>query len=220
MFRLIDRLRADTWCCLFVIYLRYLIGGAFVYAGWGKFWGGRFMPAGTLSVPPEGALPIDLFFEVLYRSGIWWQFLGGGQVLAGALLLTQRFSALGAVMFLPVSLNIFIITISMDFHGTPLITGLLVLANLGLLLWDYRRFGPLVSSNLATQHTLDLPSDQLGWPRYWLGLGTLLLLASLSFGNRESPIGWFVVSMLAGLAGICGYWVLQRRQSGQAVPSK
>ena len=66
--------------------------------------------------------PIDSawhMFETLYRSGLWWKFLGLGQIIAGLLLMTQRFSKLGALMFLPIIANVFVITVSYDFRGTP-----------------------------------------------------------------------------------------------------
>ncbi|GAB3893638.1 hypothetical protein [Spirosoma agri] len=212
MFRLIDALRSKTWACLFVIFLRYLIGGAFVYAGWGKALGGRFMPAGTLQLPPDHGISIDLFFEALYRTGIWWNFLGVGQVIAGALLVTQRFATLGAVAFLPISLNVFVITISMDFHFTPVLTGLIVAANLGLLLWDYQKIAPLFYPNRAGEMLIQLRSDQLGSPGYWQGLGLLILLTSSLFGNRENALVWFPLCLAEGLLGLVGFFIVNRRQ--------
>lgn len=207
----IDQLREKTGVVIFVIYLRYLIGGAFIYAGLGKAMGERFMPAGSLQIPPTG-ITIDVFFETLYRAGMWWQFLGWGQLGAGFLLVTQRWATLGAVAFLPVSVNIFLITLSMDFGGTPLITGLIVLANLGLLSWDYTKLSPLLNPNRKVHLSLHLRDDQLGHPHYWEGLGLLLVLTSISFGNRENPILWFCLCFLEGLAGWLIWWPFKRNR--------
>lgn len=207
---LIDSLRTKRWAVIFVIYLRYLLGGTFVYAGLGKAMGGRFMPAGSLQLPPTG-ITIDIFFETLYRTGLWWQFLGWGQVVAGFFLMTQRWSTLGALLFLPVSLNIFVITLSMDFHGTPVITGLLVLANLGLLAWDYRRLQVLLVPNRDVDIPLRLTSDQAGTPYYWEVLGCLLFITSLCFGNRLDTVLWFGVCFLLGLLGLAGHGAYRRR---------
>jgi hypothetical protein len=46
---------------IFTIYLRYLIGGAFVFAGVGKLMGGRFIPAGSMQIPTEGMV-LDVNF--------------------------------------------------------------------------------------------------------------------------------------------------------------
>lgn len=213
---LIDSLRAKRWLVLFVIYLRYLLGGAFVYAGFGKAMGGRFMPAGSLQLPPVG-ITIDVFFETLYRTGLWWQFLGWGQLLAGFFLMTQRWSTLGALLFLPVSLNIFVITLSMDFHATPVITGLLVAANLGLLAWDYQRVQTLILPNRTIDLPLRLTDDQLGTPHYWEALGGLLFITSLWFENRLDTLLWFGACFLEGLLGLLLYQTYRRRMQKERV---
>lgn len=171
-----------------------------MYSGFGKAMGNRFIPAGSLQIPQIG-ITIDVFFEILYRTGIWWQFLGWGQLIAGFFLLTQRWSTLGAVLFLPVILNIFVITISMDFHGTPFVTGSMLFANLLLLAWDYQKLQVLALPNRTISKNLYLPDDQLNTPRYWESLGVLLLITSLSFGNRAGTTVWFAICFSEGLVG-------------------
>lgn len=214
----INSLREKTSLAIFVIYVRYLIGGAFVYSGMGKAMGERFIAVGSLQIPPTG-MTIDVFFEALYRTGLWWHFLGWGQMLAGFLLVTQRWSTLGAVIFMPICLNIFLITLSMDFHGTPLITGLLVLANLGLLIWDYAKLSPLLLPNRDIDLSLQLRADQAGHHRYWEILGLLIFFTSISFGNRENPPLWFIFCFLEGLLGWLGWWFFKRDKAkdGQLV---
>ena len=170
------------------------------------------MPAGTLQLPPDQGISIDLFFETLHRTGLWWQSLGAGQALAGALLMTQRFSTLGAVTFLPVSLNIFLITISMDFYYTWTLTSLMLAGNLGLLFWDYAKLSPLLYPNRNGQLTVRAQSDQFGMPRYWQGLGLVLLLTSLSFGNRENVPVWLLLCFVEEGAGWIIFIVLNRRR--------
>lgn len=87
--------------------------------------------------------PVGFFFEAMYQTGFYWRFLGLCQITAAILLLIPRTSTLGALMFFPIILNIFIITISMDFRGTPLITGAMLLANIYLLCWDYDKLKPI-----------------------------------------------------------------------------
>ena len=88
--------------------------------------------------------PIGFFFEAMYRTGAYWQFLGWAQVIAGVLLLLRATSLLGALLFFPIILNIFVITLSMDFHGTHVVTGGMLLANLYLLCWDWHRLKPIL----------------------------------------------------------------------------
>ncbi|WP_138484481.1 DoxX family membrane protein [Dyadobacter bucti] len=186
---------------ILTIYLRYLIGGAFVFSGIGKLMGGRFIPAGSMQIPIEG-MALDVFFETLFRTGIWWRFLGFGQVFAGLLLVTQRWSTLGAILFFPISLNIFFITISMDFRGTPIVTGLVLLGNIWLLFWDHTRLKVLLYPNRDVEITIVETSDQLGVPRIWETLGLLIFIISISFGNREKFSLWSILCLLSGLVGL------------------
>ena len=94
--RIIDRLRQQYWPTIFIIYLRYLIGGAFVFSSIIKIQGHRFTTDSGADYPINSAWHL---FETLYQSGLYWSFLGWSQLIAGALLMTQRFAALGAVMF-------------------------------------------------------------------------------------------------------------------------
>lgn len=89
--------------------------------------------------------PVGLFFEALYRTGYYWNFLGLMQLLAALLLLIPRTTLLGAILYFPIILNIFIIVVSMGFKGTPYITGLMLFTNLYLLFWDYDKLSKIVS---------------------------------------------------------------------------
>ena len=111
---------------------RVLLAVGFIPTGAVKLLGRRFT---TMS--PES--DIGLFFETLYRSGPYWRFLGLAQVLAGLLVLSRTTATLGALAFFAIMLNVFFITISYDFRGTPVVTGLMLLATVYLLLWDYDR---------------------------------------------------------------------------------
>ncbi len=77
---------------IIVIYLRYLIGGTFVFASIIKIKGNRFTAISGEDMPIYSAWH---FFETLYQSGIYWQFIGITQLIAGFLLMTQRYSKLG-----------------------------------------------------------------------------------------------------------------------------
>jgi hypothetical protein len=134
--RLLLAWKQKIWLQLAVIYTRYLLGGAFVFASLVKLQGERFTQvkgAGSPFHSPEH------LFETLYQSGLYWQFLGLMQFIAGLLLLTQRYALLGALLFLPIIANIYVITLSYDFGVTHLITGAMLLATAGLLVWDWNR---------------------------------------------------------------------------------
>lgn len=90
---------------------RILLALAFVPTGLVQLLGWRF----TVLDP---ATPIGGFFEAMYRTGAYWQFLGASQVAAGVLLLIPATATLGALAVLPIMLNITVITWALDFTGT------------------------------------------------------------------------------------------------------
>lgn len=127
-----DRIRNNRKLGIFVVLTRYLIGFAFIPSGLTKFEAKRFTQISTDT-------QIGYFFEGLYQTGVYWQFLGAVQLLASLLIMTQRLSALGSLIFLGIMSNIWVITLSMNFTGTPIITSLMLLTNLMLVFWDWDR---------------------------------------------------------------------------------
>lgn len=115
-----------TWCT------RILLAIGFTPSGLKKVLGQRFT---LLDIDS----PVGFFFEALYRTGAYWNFLGLMQVAAAILILIPRTTTFGALLYFPIILNIFIIVVSMGFVGTPYIAGLMLLANLYLLFWDYHK---------------------------------------------------------------------------------
>jgi hypothetical protein len=72
--KLIDTLKKLLFFKLTVIYARYLIGFAFVFASIVKIKSMRFT-----SIPPTE--PVGYFFEAMYQTGFYWNFLGWGQFM-------------------------------------------------------------------------------------------------------------------------------------------
>lgn len=199
------KLKQLKWITIFVIYLRYLIGGAMVFSSIIKIKGGRFTTLHGINEPIHSASHL---FETLYQSGIYWRFLGWSQLLAGMILMTQLYSALGAVMMLPITINIFVITISYYFAGTPIITSLLLLANVFLIVWEYEKLIPLFKSgeyqlSYTTTANKLIESDKL-----WAYLGVLLFAITslyVVFFERR-PIEWFLTCILLGITGLIIFW--------------
>ncbi|HEY0606449.1 MAG TPA: hypothetical protein VGD58_26230 [Herpetosiphonaceae bacterium] len=127
------------WALWFTRMTRLLLALGFLPSGLTKLVGNRFT-----SLSP--ATPIGYFFEALYQTGDYWRFLGAAQLLAAMLLLIPATTTLGALIYFPIILNIFIITVSLHFTGTPVITGLMLLASVYLLCWDYDKLKHLVLS--------------------------------------------------------------------------
>jgi uncharacterized membrane protein YphA (DoxX/SURF4 family) len=112
---------------------RALLAVAFLPTGMVKLLGQRFTSLGVET-------PVGAFFEAMYQSGFYWNFIGAGQVLAALLLLIPATTTLGAVMFFPIMVNITVVTWSVGFSGTVYVTSLMLLANVFLLCWDYDRW--------------------------------------------------------------------------------
>ena len=72
-----------------------------------------------------------------YGLGLFAQFVGWCQLLIGSLLLSQRFAVIGAIMLVPMLANIFVVTVSLEWRGTPYVNAVLLAMN-AFLLWDYR----------------------------------------------------------------------------------
>ena len=123
---------------LFTWGTRILLFLAFLPSGLKKLLGERFTILGIDT-------PVGFFFEALYQTGFYWNFIGFMQLLAGLLLLIPKTSFLGALIYFPIIINILVIVISMNFTGTPYIAGLMLIGNIYLLLWDYKKVKRIVS---------------------------------------------------------------------------
>lgn len=87
--------------------------------------------------------PVGHYFNALYQTGFYYEFLGWTQIIAAVLLLFPRTAHLGALMFFPIIINITVLTNSVGFVGTWLITILMSVAALYLVCWDYDRIKPI-----------------------------------------------------------------------------
>ena len=136
----------------------------------------------------------------MYQSGIYWKFLGATQLVAGLLLVTQRYAKLGAIIFFPIIANIFIITISYNFHGTPIITGLMLLATILLLLWDWDSLKVLINQKPIITYKKRLEHDSI-----WIILGVIFFIITVSAKfliNQTVLLPMFISFPIIGLIGL------------------
>lgn len=174
--RFIETCKQLSFLQVFTVYLRYLIGAAFVIAafGMGKFSGQQLLISNP-GAPLETLEPLQQFFRVMATSGLYWQFIGLSQVIGGGLLMTQHFSKLGALIFFGLILNIFIITVSYGFHGTPVVTGLMLLASIFLIVWDLNSFQFVVTR--VHPETIIVPNKlPIADHPFWIALGAVMLI--------------------------------------------
>lgn len=203
-----NALKNHFWTQLLVVYTRFILGGGFVFASIIKIKGKRFTTVSQEDAPFGTAMH---FFETMYQTGIYWQFLGWGQLIAGFLLMTQRYSKLGAVINFPIVLNVFIITIAMDFSYTPVITGMMLLANMGLLIWHWGVLRTLFNLPIIP----DLPNQEENhkiWEITGLSLFTFTSGYRI-FRDGYDPIFWFGVCFVIGLGAFLVRISIQRKLS-------
>ncbi len=164
---------------LMVWLTRYLLAFAFIPSGMKKVLGQRFTSIGTDN-------PIGYFFEALFRSGIYWNFLGWGQLIAALLMMTQLFSTLGNLIFFFIISNIFFITVSMHFTGTWLIALLMLFASTCLLLWDADRLQYVIKQKGFLEISLDIKLPKAS--KIWQISGLLIFIASVSYTLIDNVI--------------------------------
>lgn len=196
----------------FTSFNRLLLGIAFIAPGLTKVFGNRFTVLGLDS-------PVGFFFEAMYRTGFYWRFLGLAQIIASLLLLIPRTASFGAVAFFPIILNIFVITVSLKFTGTWVITGLMLLANLYLLCWDYHKLKPLLFNAPAPAENWAVIEAEPHWVER-IGYAAVLISGmALTLATRNVVLPFGRVVVLSGLAvGFCGgllllvgWWLTARR---------
>ncbi|MBC3539433.1 DoxX family membrane protein [Rufibacter sediminis] len=121
-----------------VLLTRLFLGYVFFSAGICKLTHGNF---GQLIGPPwlEERL-------AEYGLAFFAQVVAVSQVVIGALLFSQRFSTLGAVMLVPINISILAVTISQNWSGTPYVNAVFLGLNVALLLYEYQRFKFLFSA--------------------------------------------------------------------------
>lgn len=129
---------------------RILLGLIMFTAGMSKLFHGAF---------PGLIGPVWLTDE-LRKYGLEYlgQFIAWSQAVIGLLLLTQRFATLGAVMLLPMLLNIFMVMLSLGIHysepghinsafNTSIIIAFLLLLNAALLFYDFHKLKFIFDEN-------------------------------------------------------------------------
>ena len=181
-----DYLRENMFNKWFIVHLRYLLGVAFIPSGYTKLIGNRFTQISTDH-------PIGYFFEGLYQSGFYYNFIGFAQLLAGFLIMTQRLATLGNLIYFSLIVNICIITMSLSFKGTWIITSLMLLASTVLLIWDYQKLKLIFSSHSTLRISAHSEPSV-----YWqiTGLVYFILFISFSVFNFGAVASGFVVGLI------------------------
>ena len=190
-------IRSNRFLQLFTAGTRSLLGIGFILPGLRKFSDQPF----TI-MPPSSGVWAE-YFHVLYRTGFYYDFLGGCQVLAGVLLMIPATAHIGNLIYFPIILNIAVLTNAIFGTLTPYITLLMTLASLWLLCWDYDRLKVLLRSSAAGSN--QFRSAEWWWiPLITFAAGGMLLILFYTFKigpglNMKWSISLLTISLLGGL---------------------
>ncbi len=182
-------IRSSPFCYRFTLFTRILLAAAFIPTGMVKLMGERFTLIG-----PEHS--VGAFFEAMYQTGLYWNFIGLGQVVAAILLLVPPLAHLGAMLFMPIIVNIFVVTVSLSFGNTSIITGLMLLAVTYLCMWDFHRFRPMLTSAALKEA---VPIQRLDcWETVGFVVFACSLLSFFTMSRGLVDAGFAVVCIVAG----------------------
>lgn len=187
-----SRIIKNTFLQLFTAFTRLLLAVGFIPPSLIKI---RNIP---FTILPDSD-PVGHYFNALYQTGFYYEFIGWAQLIAAILLIFPRTAHIGALMFLPIILNIAVLTNSVGFTGTWVITDLMFLAALYLVFWDYDRLKPILFFNRAEKISptrfefLLLPVlGALG------GVFLSILIAYMNLGNLHERLLLLFLGLSAG----------------------
>ena len=186
------------WLQFFTAFTRLLLGVGFIPPSIPKILHRPF------TVLPDSD-PVGHYFNALYQTGFYYDFIGWAQLTAALLLLFPRTAHIGALMFLPIIANVAVLTTSVGFKGTWLITILMCLAAAWLVVWEYDRLKSIVFRN-RSERTRNLPLQFITIPLFFAtgGVVMALLWKLIGLGNFSNylniGIGLAVVGLVFGVA--------------------
>ncbi len=144
--------------------------------------------------------PVGAYFDALYRTGFYYEFIGWSQLAAAILLLIPRTSHIGAFLFLPIIVNIAVLTNSVYFKGTWMITILMTLAALYLAAWEFDRVKPIFFRS-RTEKPRIFPMQFILIPLFF-AFGGLVLTGAASLINIGNLTGYGLMAAAASIAGL------------------
>ena len=182
----------NIWLQLFTVFTRIILAVGFIPPSLKKIFGQPF------TILPDSH-PVGRYFNALYQTGFYYEFLGWAQFVAAVLLLFPRTAHLGALAFFPVILNIAVLTNSVGFVGTKYITILMLLACTYLLAWEYDRLKPLVFSTRGSR--AESPKLAFRWLPSLFAFGGASLACFFAYAGVANIHRKFIPVLLVAIVG-------------------
>lgn len=186
MEQLLRRLRGRRWANVCVVNLRFLIGFAFVPAAFKKLLDQPF-------TDPANHGRFHDFLHAFHATGWFYAAVGALQLAAAALLFTQRFATLGALVALPILTAITAFCWSTGVYPTATVASLMWLGTLGLVLWDYPKWRGIIARDDRALAVAVAPIEariDLGlWARCGAAMLGLYVASAIAYGGVYRPRG-------------------------------
>jgi len=181
-----------------VIVIRLFLGYIFFSSGLSKLTHGQF----NQIIGPA-------FLEdslAKYGLAFFARIVAISQVICGTLVLSQRFSSIGAIVLLPMNLSILAVTISLNWHGTPYVVGFFLGLNVLLLVYDWKKLIVIISiaqTSTVKATTLD------GYSNNVFNLFAILFSIAAMIASRYNI---FLTSVFAlSTFALIGYSIIQAK---------
>lgn len=139
--------------------LTLILGGMMILGGFHKFEYASPAPTelveaikkGEEVAPNTEVLKIKNYVFGMQQTNYFWQFLGFVELLAGILLISQIFSLIGAIIALPVTINIFLFQLFLEPNkvGELIQMTVLLLINVAIIGFSFRLWKPMLYDNAA-----------------------------------------------------------------------
>lgn len=177
--------------------MRCFLGCIFVFSGLAKL-----IPNFPNSIGPPW---LEARLEP-YGLALFARFIAVSELAVGLLLLTRRLATLGALMLFPMITGILVITISLQWRGTPYVNAVFLLLNGALLAYDYPRLRWIIAEDTPPGSGPAASAGDIRPRLPWLiALSALLLILAFARpATAWSPAG--VLGTLAILALVVGDW--------------
>lgn len=216
-----QKAKQNNWLYRGTLGLRFLLSMGFIPTGLVKLFGLPFSNLGNTN-------PVGLFFDMLLSTGVYWQFLGGMQVLAGILVMFSRTLAVGSIIFTGIMINILFITIGVGFGNTAYLAFMMVLGCFWLSFWEWEKIRVLffdISStelNMAISETKSLRLTGIEKTVYGIGYVCGLLFFGMTRGLQlPSGTEFLLVTVCLILAIIlCLKPFFKQNSGGKVIASK
>jgi uncharacterized membrane protein YphA (DoxX/SURF4 family) len=184
--RLVRRARQIRWINVAVVNLRFLIGFAFIPSALKKLLDQPF-------TDPTNTGPFHDFLHGFHASGWFYSFVGAMQITAAALLFTQRFATLGALVALPILTAITAFCWSTRVYPTATIATMMWLGTVGLVLWDLDKWRGIFARDDRPHEVhitpIEARIDLALWARCGIAMFVVYLGSALIHGGVYRPRG-------------------------------